>query len=110
MAVSSDSLAANTKNRGEHVGGVVGDLVLQSGDETLKAHARVHVLREWRFEAPVRLAIELHKDNVPNLEDQGVILVHKVGGIPNFEPVPPRWLAKLQSRPTVGRILTRSGL
>ncbi len=64
----------------EEVGVVVGADVVQDRDEALEAHAGVDVLVGQGAEGAVGLAVELDEDEVPDLEDIGVVLVDQVGG------------------------------
>ena len=63
---------------GEDVDVVVGHLVEQDGRDTLEAHAGVDARRRQRGERAVSLAVELHEDVVPNLEDVRVGDAHGV--------------------------------
>mmetsp|Transcript_11487 Transcript_11487/g.29021 ORF Transcript_11487/g.29021 Transcript_11487/m.29021 type:complete len:365 (+) Transcript_11487:1812-2906(+) len=69
------------KDGGKDVGRVVGALVLQHADHALHAHAGVHVLVRQRLEAAVCLAVELNEDNIPDLQNIGVIHVHQVRSV-----------------------------
>ena len=66
------------KEAGEHVGVVVAVLALEHGAEALEAHSGVDVLGGQGFEMAVRLALELHEHQVPDLDDVRVALVHQV--------------------------------
>ena len=61
----------------EDVGVVVGVLALDGADESLEAHARVDDVHAERFEVAVGLALVLHEDDVPYLDDLRVVLVHQ---------------------------------
>ena len=61
----------------EHVGIIVGFLALQGHAQALQSHTRVNHLVGQGFEATVNLAVILHEHEVPNLDDQGMILVDK---------------------------------
>ena len=57
---------------------VVRVLSLQHAHETLKAHTRINdVHRQW-FQAAVGLAVELHEDDVPDLDDLRVVFVDEL--------------------------------
>ncbi|KAI3487195.1 hypothetical protein L1887_48905 [Cichorium endivia] len=75
------------KDGGEDVGVVVGGLVLEDGDEALEAHAGVDVLCGEGPQGAVVLAVELHKDVVPDLDDVGVVHVDEVCGVAAADPV-----------------------
>jgi len=55
----------------EDVGVVVGRLALDDGDDALEAHAGVHALGRQFVEGAVGLAVVLHEDVVPDLDDLG---------------------------------------
>ncbi len=59
----------------ENVGIVVGLLALENHAETLETHARVDVARRQLLQRPVGLAVELHEDEVPDLDDLRMALV-----------------------------------
>ena len=62
-------------DRLEDVRVVVGVLALQHTYESLKAHTCIDdVHRQW-LQASVGLAVELHEDDVPNLDDLRVVFV-----------------------------------
>mmetsp|Transcript_65922 Transcript_65922/g.187259 ORF Transcript_65922/g.187259 Transcript_65922/m.187259 type:complete len:297 (+) Transcript_65922:2540-3430(+) len=62
----------------EHVGVVVAALVHEHRGHPLEAHAGVDALCRQLDEAAVGLAVELHEDVVPDLEDVGVVHVDEV--------------------------------
>mmetsp|Transcript_50742 Transcript_50742/g.136230 ORF Transcript_50742/g.136230 Transcript_50742/m.136230 type:complete len:533 (-) Transcript_50742:802-2400(-) len=62
----------------EEVGVVVAGHVQEHGGDALQTHARVHALGGQRDQRAVGLALELHEDDVPDLEQIGVICVHQV--------------------------------
>ena len=64
---------------GEDVGVVVGFLALEHCAEALEAHAGVDILGGKRFEGAVGLAVELHEDEVPYLDDERVVVVDERG-------------------------------
>ena len=69
-------LADLLQHRLEDIGVVVGGLTLDGTHETLEAHTGVdHFLRQ-RLQRSVRFAVILHEDDVPDLDDLRVILVH----------------------------------
>ena len=62
----------------EDVGVIVGRLALQGHAETFEAHAGVDNLGGKFLQAAVGLAVELHEDEVPDLDDLRVVVVHHV--------------------------------
>ena len=62
---------------GEKIGIVVGLYPLQHHAEAFKAHPGVHVaLGQW-FERASGLAVELNKDQVPDLHHLGVVFIYQ---------------------------------
>ena len=61
----------------EDVGIVVGMLALQGAYESLEAHAGVDDVHGELLERAVGLAVELHEDKVPDLDDLGVVLIYQ---------------------------------
>ena len=62
----------------ENVGVVVGVLALEHANETFESHSGIDNIHCQRSERTVGLTIELHKHDVPNLDDLRIILVHKL--------------------------------
>ena len=62
----------------EHVSVVVRVLALQRAHETLEAHTGIDDVHWQRFERAVGLAVELHEDDVPDLDNLRVVLVHEL--------------------------------
>ena len=60
---------------------------LDDRDESLEAHATVDVLLGQRLEAAVGLAVELHEDQVPDLQHVGIVLVDEVRRVAPSDPV-----------------------
>ena len=69
------------EQRSEDVSVVVGSLVLHGADEALEAHACVHVVVGQRLKLAIGLAVILHEDEVPNLNDLWVVLVDEVAAV-----------------------------
>ncbi len=63
---------------GEHVCVVVAGLALKHHAEPLEAHSGVYVLGRQRLQRAVRVAVVLHEDKVPDLDDLVVVGVDKV--------------------------------
>ena len=63
---------------------------LDDRDESLEAHSAVDVLLGERLEAAVGLAVELHEDQVPDLQHVGVVLVDEVCRVAPSDPVTTR--------------------
>ena len=59
----------------EYVGVIVRSLSLDGSHESLEAHAGVNDVHGEGFETAVGFAVELHKDNVPNLNDLRIVFV-----------------------------------
>ncbi len=59
----------------ENVGIVIGLLALENHAQTLETHAGVDVARRQLLQRPVGLAVELHEDEVPDLDDLRMALV-----------------------------------
>mmetsp|Transcript_22201 Transcript_22201/g.59911 ORF Transcript_22201/g.59911 Transcript_22201/m.59911 type:complete len:260 (-) Transcript_22201:987-1766(-) len=76
--VSAHHSADGVKELLEHVDVVVGALAEEHGGHALEAHARVHAGRGELLEAAVALAVELHEDEVPDLEHVRVVLVDQM--------------------------------
>ena len=68
-------LRDGVEKRREDVGVVVRRHTLHRHREALEAHARVDVLVGKGHKGAVRHAVELHEDEVPNLNDLGVVFV-----------------------------------
>ena len=64
-------------HRSEDVGIVVGRLPLQSHTETLEAHTGIDHLIRQRLQATISLAVILHEDEVPDLDDLWMALVYE---------------------------------
>ena len=64
----SGHLLDRLEDRREHVGVVVARLALQHRRDALEAHAGIDVLRRQRRQLPVRAAVELDEDEVPDLD------------------------------------------
>lgn len=67
--------------RVEDIRVVVGQLVLEDGNDTLEAHASVHVFRRESFKGSVLLTVELDKDIIPDFDDCWVVAVNKMGNL-----------------------------
>ena len=65
------------QKRRENVGIVVRCHPLQGHGQALKAHAGVDVLVGKGDQGTVRHAVEFHEDEVPNLNDLGMVFVHQ---------------------------------
>jgi len=89
------------EERSEDVSVVVGQAVLQHRNEPLKAHARVDVARGQPAQLAGRLAVELHEDEVPDLEHVRVVLVDKRRGV---TPAADAVVVQLRARPTRARV------
>ena len=59
----------------EDVGIVVGVLALEDADEALEAHTRINHVHAELLQRPVAAAVVLHEDEVPDLDDLGIVLV-----------------------------------
>lgn len=69
LAVALARHGGDAPDRGlKDVGVVIGLLALQDHAKTFEAHARVDVARRQRFERAVGLAVELHEDQIPDLD------------------------------------------
>ena len=66
-------------DRLEDIRVIVGFLVLHSHAEAFEAHARIDVLGRQRVQLAGDHAVELHEHEVPNLDDERVVLVHQLG-------------------------------
>ena len=64
-------------DRLEHVGIVVGVLTLHHTHEALEAHTCIDDVHRQRLQRAVGLAVELHEDDIPDLDDLWVVLVDK---------------------------------
>ena len=62
----------------EHVGVVVGALALHHHAQALKAHARVDDLVRQRLQRAIGLAVILHENEVPYLDDLRIVLVDEL--------------------------------
>ena len=83
------------EQRREHVGVVVGGLVLQDGGDALEAHARVDVLCGQRAQLAVLLAVELDEHVVPDLDEVRVVHVDQLGHLAATDAV----VVDLRARP-----------
>ena len=63
----------------EHVGVVVGMLVLHHAHEAFETHTRVDHLMRQRLERTVGLAVVLHEHEVPDFDNLRIIFVHEFG-------------------------------
>ena len=61
----------------ENVSVVVGCLALECAHEAFEAHACIYNFGRKAFEASVGLAVELHEDEVPYLDDLRMVFVDK---------------------------------
>ena len=72
LGVGAVSLARQLRNtldrRLEDIGVVIGLLALQNHAQTLEAHARIDIAGRQRLQRAVGLAVELHEDEVPDLD------------------------------------------
>ena len=59
----------------EHVGIIIGFLALQGHTQALQSHTRINHLVGQGLKAAVNLAVVLHEHEVPDLDDQGMILI-----------------------------------
>ena len=59
----------------EDVGIVVGVLALEDADEALEAHTRIYHVHAELLQRPVAAAVVLHENEVPDLDDLGIVLV-----------------------------------
>jgi hypothetical protein len=75
------------KERSKHVRVVIAGTVLKNRDETLEAHAGVDVFGGQIAELAIRFAVVLDKDNVPDFENKGIVLVDEMCGIPASDAV-----------------------
>ena len=71
-------LAYFCEHAGKDIGVVVAVLALEHGAEALEAHSGVDILGGEGLQVAVGKALELHEDEVPDLYDVGVGLVHEV--------------------------------
>ncbi len=72
------NLANLVQHRLEHISIVVGLLALQGTHQTLKSHTRInHTLRQ-PLKRAVCLAVVLHEDKIPNLDNLGVVLIDQL--------------------------------
>mmetsp|Transcript_79385 Transcript_79385/g.230479 ORF Transcript_79385/g.230479 Transcript_79385/m.230479 type:complete len:459 (-) Transcript_79385:73-1449(-) len=78
LLVGARHLLDCLEDRLEDIGVVVAALVQQDRRDAFQAHAGVDALGRKGDEAAVLLALELHEDVVPNLEDVGVVHVHQL--------------------------------
>ena len=62
--------------RGKHIGIVIGLHTLHYHAQTFKAHSGIHMFGRQGFQLSVGLPIVLHKNQVPDLNDLGVIIIH----------------------------------
>ena len=62
----------------EHVGVVVRRLALHHTHQALEAHAGIDDFVGQSLERTVGLAVVLHEDEVPNLDNEGVVFVHQL--------------------------------
>ena len=87
VTVAGEGLDA-ADHPGEDVGVVIALFALENGAEAFKAHSGVDAALRERLEQTVGLAVELHKDEVPDLDDEGVVLVDELrpgnGGLFRF--------------------------
>jgi len=60
---------------------IIRSYTLNGCDKAFKAHAGVNVFGGKRLQGTVILAIELDKDIVPDLHNERVVFIDKVGGI-----------------------------
>ena len=90
--VAGREVGDGLQQRGEEVRIVRGLLSLQHGHHSLKAHPGVHVLVVEGLQIAVRLRIVLDEDQIPQLHDLRMILVHQG---------PPRRLPARLRRPQV---------
>ncbi|TFA98277.1 hypothetical protein CCMA1212_009972 [Trichoderma ghanense] len=85
VLVGIGSGASNLLNlleeRREAIGGIVGGGVLQRRDQTLEAHTGIDVLGRQGLEASVLLSVELHENEVPDLDNHGIVHVDETGSI-----------------------------
>ena len=70
--------ADGVEERCEGVGGVVGEHAREHGGDALEAHARVDVLCRQVAQRAGRFAVVLDKNDIPDLEDVGVVLVDEL--------------------------------
>src|SRR4026208_1507568 len=61
------SVANKIEKWGKHIGIIVPCLFLNTHAKTLESHTRIDVLRGQLLKRSVSLAVELHKDQVPDL-------------------------------------------
>ncbi len=68
LGIVADQVAHGGVDRREEIRVVVGGDLLDHAREPLEAHARVHGLHRQRNPRPVRALLELHEDEVPDLQ------------------------------------------
>jgi hypothetical protein len=69
------------KNGKEDICIVIGSLVLDGRDQSLKAHAGVDVFGRKGAERPIVFAVELDEYVIPDLQDVGIILVDEMSSV-----------------------------
>ena len=65
----------------KNVSVVIRSYTLNGCDKALKPHASVNVFGGKGLQGTIILTIELDEDIIPDLHDEGVIFIDKVGGI-----------------------------
>jgi hypothetical protein len=82
--VRSDTceLLYSLEDASKDIGIIVRALALNRTYDTLETHAGVNVLRRKWSERTVVFTVELHEDVVPDLDNQRIIIVHKMSGVP----------------------------
>ena len=71
-------LADLLQHRLEDIGVVVRGLTLDGTHETLEAHAGIDDLLCQGLQGTVRFAVELHEDDIPDLDDLRVVLINQL--------------------------------